>query len=99
MKLAALGRYERGLDDIPITELERLGKFLGVNFFYFLQEDASDEESGEVLMLEKLARLPKEVRAFALNADNMPYLRMAMKFRDLPRDKLKELGEILLVVR
>ncbi len=99
VKLAALGRYERGLDDIPITELERLGKFLGVNFFYFLQEDASDEESGEVLMLEKLARLPKEVRAFALNADNMPYLRMAMKFRDLPRDKLKELGEILLVVR
>ncbi len=99
VKLAALGRYERGLDDIPITELERLGKFLGVNLFYFLQEDASDEESGEVLMLEKLARLPKEVRAFALNADNMPYLRMAMKFRDLPRDKLKELGEILLVVR
>jgi transcriptional regulator with XRE-family HTH domain len=99
VKPGTVGRYERGLGDIPITELERLAKFLGVNLFYFLQDDTGGDDSGEVLDLEKLARLPKETRAFVMNADNMPYLRMAMKFRDLPADKLKELGEILLVVR
>ena len=99
IKPATLSRYERGVGDIPITELERLAKFLGVNLFYFLQDADGNEESGEVLDLEKLSHLPKEVRGFALNPDNMPYLRMAMKFRDLPHDKLKELGEILLVVR
>lgn len=97
IKPAALSRYERGLGDIPISELERLAKFLGVNLFYFLQNQYGSEESS-VLDLEKLAQLPIELRSFALNPDNMPYLRMAMKFRDLPHDKLKELGEIFLVV-
>ena len=54
---------------------------------------------GDVLDLEKLARLPKDVSAFILETGNLPYLRMAMKFADLPTDRLKELGEILLVVR
>jgi len=36
---------------------------------------------------------------FAFDAGNLPYLRMAMKFRDLPTDQLQEFGEILLVVR
>ena len=98
IKPSSLARYERGLGDMPITELERLAAFLGVNLFYFLQDDRPDEAS-EILDLEKLARLPRDVRAFALNPDNLPYLRMAQKFRDLPHDKLKELGEILLIVR
>ncbi len=97
IKPATLARYERGLGDVPITDLERLATFLGVNLFYFLQDQNGNDESS-VLDLEKLARLPKELRSFALNPDNMPYLRMAMKFRDLPHDKLKELGEIFLVV-
>lgn len=97
LKPSTLARYERGLGDIPITELERLAAFLGVNLFYFLQGE--HEEQADVLDLEKLARLPKDARIFVLDPDNLPYLRMAQKFRDLPHDKLKELGEILLIVR
>jgi len=97
VKTGTITRFERGLGDIPITALEKLAEFLGVNFFYFLQ--VGGEDSTDVLDLEKLARLPKEVRVFALNPDNLPYLRMAQKFRDLPHDKLKELGEIMLIVR
>ncbi len=97
IKPSALARYERGLGDVPITQLERLAAFLGVNLFYFLQDQRAEQI--DVLDLEKLARLPKEVRMFVLNSDNLPYLRMAIKFRDLPHDKLKELGEILLIVR
>ena len=97
-KAATIGRYERGASDIPITELDRLARFLQVNLYYFVQDKLNEDASG-LLDLEKLARLPKEVRAFVLNPDNMPYVRMAIKFSDLPTDRLKELGEILLVVR
>ncbi len=95
---AMLGRYERGVTDIPITELDQLAQLLHVNFYYFLESNNEADVSG-LNDLEKLARLPKEVHAFILNPNNLPYLRMAIKFSDLPTDKLKELGEILLVVR
>jgi transcriptional regulator with XRE-family HTH domain len=97
-KAGTIGRYERGASDIPMTELEKLAQFLQVNLYYFVQ-DKMNESAGGLLDLEKLARLPKEVRAFVLNSENMPYVRMAIKFSDLPTDRLQELGEILLVVR
>jgi transcriptional regulator with XRE-family HTH domain len=96
-KVATIARYERGASEIPITELEHLAQFLNVNLFYFI-EDPSSDEAGGLMDLEKIARLSTEVRAFVLDPENLPYMRMAMKFRDLPTDRLKELGEILLVV-
>jgi transcriptional regulator with XRE-family HTH domain len=93
--LATIGRYERGMGDIPITELDRLANLLGVNLYYFAEKKSVED----TLDLDKLARIPKEVRAFVLDSDNLAYVRMAMKFADLPSDRLKELGEILLVVR
>ena len=96
-KAATITRYERGASEIPITELEQFAQFLNVNLFYFIQ-DPSNAEAGGLMDLEKISRLPAEVRAFVLDPDNLPYMRMAMKFRDLPTDRLKELGEILLVV-
>jgi len=98
-KAATLSRYERGRGEIPITELDRLARFLGVDLYYFIEESAAGEGAGSVLDLESWARLPKEVHSFVLDPANLPYLRMAMKFGDLPTDRLKELGEILLVVR
>lgn len=95
---ATLGRYERGLTDIPIVELERLAQFLRVNLHYFIERRPYETEM-DVMDLERLAKLPRDARAFALDAGNLPYLRMAMKFADLPTNRLKELGEILLVVR
>ena len=92
-----MGRYERGLSDIPMTELDRLAHFLNVNLFYFVEKKQAD--AAGMLDLDKIARLPKEVRAFVTDPANLTYLRMAMKFADLPTDRLKELGEILLVVR
>ncbi len=91
-------RYERGQSDIPLTELDALARVLGVNLYYFVERrDAGDEST--LLDLEKLARLPKDARTFLLDPNNLPYVRAAMKFADLPTDRLKELGEILLVVR
>ncbi len=98
-KPSTISRYERGASDIPVTELDRLAQFLGVNLFYFLEPARGADDGSDLLDLEKLAHVPREVRAFVLDAANLPYLRMAVKFSDLPVDKLKELGEILLVVK
>ena len=98
-KAATVGRYELGATHLPITELEALAQFLQVNLYYFVQDKAASGGDAGLMDLEKLARLPKEVRAFVLDSNNLPYLRMAMKFGDLPTDRLQELGEILLVVR
>lgn len=95
---ATLGRYERGATDIPIVELDALAQFLHVNLHYFVERKSSEADAG-VIDLETLAKLPRDVRAFVLDTGNLPYLRMAMKFADMPTDRLKELGEILLVVR
>jgi transcriptional regulator with XRE-family HTH domain len=97
-KPALLSRYERGVTDIPLAELDTLARFLNVNLYYFVERKDS-EDAAALLDLERLIRMPQEVRAFVLDADSLPHLRMAMKLRDLPTDRLKELGEILLVVR
>ncbi len=98
-KLGTLARYERGAGDIPLTELDQLAQFLNINLYYFIERAASADEGGDLHELEKFARLPRETRAFVLEPENLPYLRMAAKFSDLPADKLKELGEIFLGVR
>ena len=100
----AVDKYERGASDILITELQRLTEFLGVNLTQFAasphtrQEPRPDALSG-VVDTEAWERLPHEVREFVLDPTSLPYLRMALKFRDLPTSKLQELGEIMLVVR
>jgi transcriptional regulator with XRE-family HTH domain len=95
--VATIRRYERGATDIPLSELDALARYLNVNLYYFVERE--DALASDVLDLEHLARMPKEVRAFALNPSNLPYLRIAMKLRDLPAEQLKALGEIMLVVR
>ncbi len=97
-KPGTLGRYERGVGEIALPELDTLARFLGVNLFYFV-ENTDDASATSLLDLEKLARMPREVRALVLDPGNLPYLRLALKFRDIPAERLNELGEIMLVVR
>ena len=92
-------RYERGQADIPISELDRLARMLGTTLPSFVQEERARKGVAEVTDAEAWGRLPPEVRTFIMEPNSLPYLRMAMKFRDMPKARLKELGEILLVVR
>jgi transcriptional regulator with XRE-family HTH domain len=98
-------KYERGASDILITELERLAEFLNASANQFVSSPSSETGSPSDacgaggLESEAWNRLPPEVRSFVLESSSLPYLRMALKFRDLPTSKLQELGEIMLVVR
>jgi transcriptional regulator with XRE-family HTH domain len=92
-------RYEAGRIDIPITELERLARFLNVGMSYFMRDGLARKARREMPDPELWSRLPLEVRALVMDPNSLPFLRMAAKFRDLPPSKLQELGEILLVVR
>lgn len=94
---STFGRYETGALDIPLSELDALAHFLRVNLYYFVEKKQADAVG--MLDLDKVMRLPKEVRAFVTDPANLTFIRMAMKFADLPAERLKELGEILLVVR
>lgn len=96
---ATISRYERAAADIPITQLDALAQYLHVNLYYFVERKTPTAEASALIDMEKLANLPREVRAFVLDPGNLSYLRMAMKFADMPTDRLKELGEILLIVR
>ncbi|MBI3912964.1 MAG: helix-turn-helix transcriptional regulator [Chloroflexi bacterium] len=98
-KPGTISRYERGASDIPLGELDRLAHFLNVNLYYFIERGGDAHDAGDLMDMDKFARLPQDVRAFALDPANLPFLRMAQKFGDLPVEKLKELGEILLVVK
>ncbi len=93
---AVLDRYERGQVDIPVVELEHLANLLRVTMTYFVGDNGA---RSDVLDLNNWSRLPSDLRTFILDPNSLPYLRMAQKFRDLPTNKLQELGEILLVVR
>jgi transcriptional regulator with XRE-family HTH domain len=99
VRAATIVRYERGLKDIPITELERLAQVLHVTLMYFIEDRSANKETAALLDLEKLSQMPPDLREFVLDPSNTPFLRMALKFRELPRNKLKELGEVMLVVR
>ncbi|MEW5721320.1 MAG: helix-turn-helix transcriptional regulator, partial [Chloroflexota bacterium] len=42
-KTATIGRYERGLTDIPLGELDLLARFLNVNLYYFIERKDSED--------------------------------------------------------
>jgi transcriptional regulator with XRE-family HTH domain len=92
-------RYEAAQIDIPITDLERLARFLNVGMNYFLRDGLALKAGGELPDPELWCRLPPEIRALIMDQNSLPFLRIAAKLRDLPPSKLQELGEILLVVR
>lgn len=98
-RTAQIVRYERGLKDLPIKELEKLANALNVSLTYFIEDRAANKETAALVDLEKLAQMTPEVRDFVLDPTNLPYVRLAMKFRELPKNKVKELGEVLLVVK
>jgi transcriptional regulator with XRE-family HTH domain len=90
--------YEAGKEAVPLFQLERLGRFLGVSLGYF-----SDDQHGplarheaEQKMKQRFENLPANVKAFVVEPINLSYLETAMRLSEMDVRKLRSIAEGLL---
>jgi transcriptional regulator with XRE-family HTH domain len=97
ISIARIKSYENGVRPIPILDLEILAVAMEVEVDYFLEyfgpvgQWAQDRESEE-----KFHKLPSDIRQFAAQPQNEPYVRLAMRLSELPVGRLREFAEALL---
>ncbi len=89
-----LQSYERGLASVPVLELERLAAQLGLDFpslapLVAPEPEPAPEPQGQ-------AATDPELAAFAGEADNQPYLRLALEISQLPAASQRAIAEALL---
>ncbi|MFZ0547174.1 MAG: helix-turn-helix transcriptional regulator [Candidatus Promineifilaceae bacterium] len=93
-----VNNYESGASAVPLFELEKLGKYFGVNMDYF-----SDEARGPLAQHEswqKMQRrfndLPPDIRQFVVEPINLSYVQIAMHLSELDVKRLRNIAEGLL---
>ncbi|MGQ9905126.1 MAG: helix-turn-helix domain-containing protein [Anaerolineae bacterium] len=95
---ARLSAYELGERPIPITELERLMQHLGLGWTELL--DIGVGPLGEAQLYHQqhaqFDALPPDVREFVTDPRSLPYLRTAMRLRDLPAEHVRAAGQALI---
>lgn len=97
LSIARIKSYENGIRPIPILDLEVLAIGMEVEVDYFLEyfgpvgQWAQDRESED-----KFQKLPADIRRFAAQPQNEPYVRLAMHLSELPVARLREFAESLL---
>ncbi len=95
-----LTRYEFGETAIPVHHLAILARALGRDISYF--EDSAD--LGRRVMEDKLGETIRanddeaQIKEFAADGRNEPFIRLAMAFRDIDRDDLGRLASALAAI-
>ncbi|HEY5731473.1 MAG TPA: helix-turn-helix transcriptional regulator [Anaerolineales bacterium] len=94
---ARIKAYELGERPIPLPELEVLVSTLGGQIESFFDRSGpigqwlTNEEA-----IQNFLELPEELRQFAAQPVNRPYLELAMKLSAMSKDKLRSVAEDLL---
>ena len=94
---ARIKAYELGERPIPLPELEALVSTLGGRIETFFDRSGpigqwlTNEEA-----IQSFLELPEELRQFAAQPVNRPYLELAMKLSNMSKDKLRSVAEDLL---
>ena len=92
-------RFEEGLDQIPLTNLQAFMYPLGCSLSEFLSDGG---KIGAKYIGEKaqqtLEEIPVEVQKFLTNPSNEPYLRLAMHLSKLSAERLRNIAEGLLEI-
>ena len=94
---ARIKAYELGERSIPLPELEVLVSTLGGRIESFFDRSGpigqwlTSEEA-----IQNFLELPEELRQFAAQPVNRPYLELAMKLSTMSKDKLRSVAEDLL---
>jgi len=98
-----ISKYEYGSRPIPFTSLEVLADFLEVPVTEFVDPVstagwiADDTRDPRLLSPQEIwATLPDEIKHFIRNPESRPYLEMAAKLYESPRDSLRHLAEAIL---
>ena len=92
-----VSKYEYGSKAIPFTHLELLAQSLGVAVSDFRDRELEAEGGSELLPPDEVwGSLPPEIKRFICDADNLPYLEMALRLSELPADSLRHLAEAML---
>ncbi len=98
-----ISKYEYGKKPLPFPQLERLASFLEIPLSHFLDRQLATSRvsiprgDAELLSVEDAwASLPPEIQEFIRTPDSVPYLRMALRLYELPKDSLKHLAETIL---
>jgi transcriptional regulator with XRE-family HTH domain len=98
-----ISRYEYGTKAVPFSQLEVLASFLGVSLASLLDKELltsriSISRSGTDVLpaRDTAASLPPEIEEFVRNPESLPYLEMALRLYELPRDSLRQLAEAIL---
>jgi transcriptional regulator with XRE-family HTH domain len=97
VSLARLKAYELGGRPIPLPELEGLLTLLGGQMEAIFDHDSPiGEWMNKQKVLQDISQLPPEIQDFVSKPENIPYLKMAMKFKGVSLEKLRSLGSHLL---
>ena len=98
-----ISKYEYGSRPMPFAYLELLAQFLDVPLAEFLDQESildgmtdSMGDSGLLSPQETWATLPEEIKQFICNPESRPYLEMATRLYESPRDSLRHLAEAIL---
>jgi transcriptional regulator with XRE-family HTH domain len=91
--------YENADQSVPIYDLDALATALGLTMEEFYDQRGVVAEwrknrSGS----QPKSNLPAEIQAFVDKPINQPYLELAMKFSELPADKLRTVAESILEI-
>jgi transcriptional regulator with XRE-family HTH domain len=92
-----LKSYELGEHPIPVPELESILAVLGSRIETFFDQGGPVGKwmSGQKTV-QKFTELPEEIQNFVCQPVNRPYLELAMKLSDMPKDRLRSVAEGLL---
>jgi transcriptional regulator with XRE-family HTH domain len=92
-----ISKYEHGSKAIPFPHLELLAQSLGVAVSDFRDREPQDAGGSELLPPDEVwASLPPGIKRFICDANNLPYLEMALRLSELPADSLRHLAEAIL---
>jgi len=93
-----ISQYEHGAREVPLAELEAATERCGLTIAEFLDVDGIPPSPAEQRrqMLERLEKMPPEMRSFIINPTNTLYLRIAMLASSLQADQLRKIAETLL---
>jgi transcriptional regulator with XRE-family HTH domain len=91
-------KYESGATAVPLFDLEKLGKYLGVTMDYFADEARGPLAEHEALqkMQKRFNDLPPEIRQFVIEPINLSYVQIAMRLSELDVKRLRNIAEGLL---